>query len=132
MTTDTISDILTRIRNANERKHRFVIIPINRMSYAIIRILKNKGYIKKFKIKKIKNRKYYLVYLLYLGIERKRALSKLKRISTPGVRIYKNSKTLPTILNNLGIAIVSTSKGIMTNLMAKKLGIGGEILCYIW
>jgi len=132
MVNDTISDILTRIRNASIIKHKIVQIPMTKMSLAIISILKEEGFIENFEIYQENNRKYLLVLLKYYGKDRKPVLSHLERISKPGLRIYTNKKKLPIILNNLGIAIISTSKGVMTNLNAKKLGIGGEILCYIW
>lgn len=132
MVIDNISDLLTRIRNANMVKHRIVYIPSTKMSLAILKILKNEGYIEKFENFEENNKKYLIVFLKYIGKKREPVISKLKRISKPGLRIYSNSKKLPIVLNNLGIAIVSTSKGVITNSRAKELGIGGEILCYIW
>ena len=132
MVTDTVSDILTRIRNANMVKHQIVQIPATKMSLSIIKILKEEGFIKNFENFNDNNKQYLLISLKYIGKKRQPVISKLKRISKPGLRVYSNSKTLPIILDNLGIAIISTSKGVMTNLKAKKLGIGGEILCYIW
>ena len=102
------------------------------MSLAITEILKSEGYIENFENFKENNRKYLLISLRYIGKNRQPVISKLKRISKPGLRIYTNSKQLPTVLDNLGIAIISTSKGVITNLKAKELGVGGEILCYIW
>jgi len=132
MVIDNISDLLTRIRNANMVKHRIVYIPFTKMSLAILKILKNEGYIEKFEEFEENNKKYLIVFLKYIGKKREPVISKLKRISKPGLRIYSNSKKLPIVLNSLGIAIVSTSKGVITNSRAKELGIGGEILCYIW
>ena len=132
MVTDHISDMLTRIRNANMVKHQIVQIPFTKMSLAIAEILKNEGYIENFENFRENNRKYLLISLKYIGKNRQPVISKLKRISKPGLRIYTNSKQLPTVLDNLGIAIISTSKGVITNLKAKELGVGGEILCYIW
>ena len=132
MVTDNISDMLTRIRNANMVKHQIVQIPFTKMSLAIAEILKNEGYIENFENFRENNRKYLLISLKYIGKNRQPVISKLKRISKPGLRIYTNSKQLPTVLDNLGIAIISTSKGVLTNLKAKELGVGGEILCYIW
>jgi len=132
MVTDNISDMLTRIRNANMVKHQIVQIPFTKMSLAIAEILKNEGYIENFENFRENNRKYLLISLKYIGKNRQPVISKLKRISKPGLRIYTNSKQLPTVLDNLGIAIISTSKGVITNLKAKELGVGGEILCYIW
>ena len=132
MVTDTISDMLTRIRNATMVKHQIVQIPATRMSLAISKILKEEGFIQEFESYSEDNKNYLLVSLKYIGKSRQSVISKIKRISKPGLRIYSNSKELPRILDNLGIAIISTSQGVMTNIKAKKLGIGGEVLCYIW
>jgi len=130
--TDTISDMLTRIRNANMVKHQIVQIPSTKMSVAIAEILKEEGFIEDFENYVEDKKKYLLISLKYLGKSRKSVISKIERISKPGLRVYANSKQLPKVLDNLGIAIISTSKGVMTNLKAKELGIGGEVLCYIW
>ena len=132
MIADNISDMLTRIRNANMVKHEIVQILDTKMSLAIVTILKEEGFIKNYENYDENNKKYLLLSLKYIGKERQPVISKLERISKPGLRVYANSKKLPTVLDNLGIAIISTSQGVMTNLKAKKLGIGGEILCYIW
>lgn len=132
MVTDTISDILTRIRNANMVKHQIVQIPATKMSLAILTILKEEGFIKDFENYNENDKKYFLISLKYIGKKRQPVISKLERVSKPGLRVYTNSKTLPIVLDNLGIAIISTSKGVMTNLKAKELGVGGEVLCYIW
>jgi len=132
MVTDTISDMLTRIRNANMVKHQIVQIPSTKMSLAITEILKEEGFIEGFENYNENERKYLLILLKYIGKSRKPVICKIERVSKPGLRVYTNSKELPRILDNLGIAIISTSKGVMTNLKAKELGIGGEVLCYIW
>lgn len=132
MVNDTISDLLTRIRNANMVKHQIVQIPETKMSLAITEILKEEGFIEDFENYLEGNKKYLLVSLKYTGNSRKPVISKIERVSKPGLRVYSNSKELPKILDNLGIAIISTSKGVMTNFKAKELGIGGEVLCYIW
>lgn len=132
MVTDTISDMLTRIRNANMVKHQIVQIPSTRMSLAIAEILKQEGFIEDFESYEENKKKFLLISLKYIGKTRQPVICKIERISKPGLRVYSNSKKLPKVLDNLGIAIVSTSKGVMTNLKAKELGIGGEILCYIW
>lgn len=132
MVTDNISDLLTRIRNANMMKHHFVQVPNTKMSSAIITILKNEGYIESYENYEENNKNYLLISLKYFGKNRQPVIGKLQRVSKPGLRVYTNKKTLPNILDNLGIAIISTSKGVMTNLKAKELGIGGEVLCYIW
>jgi len=130
--TDTISDMLTRIRNATMVKHQIVQVPVTKMSLAIATILKDEGYIQDFENYQEDNRKYLLLSLKYTGKARNSVINKIQRISKPGLRVYTNSKELPRVLDNLGIAIMSTSKGVMTNLKAKELGIGGEVLCYIW
>ena len=132
MVTDTISDMLTRIRNANMVKHQIVQIPATKMATAITKILKEEGYIENFEIYKEKSFSYLLISLKYKGKLREPIISKIQRISRPGARVYSNSQNLPSVLEDLGIAIISTSNGVMTNLKAKELGIGGEILCYIW
>ena len=132
MVTDTISDMLTRIRNANLVKHQIVQIPSTKMSLAIAQILKEEGFIEDFENYAENNKKYLLVSLKYIGKSRQSVISKIKRVSKPGLRVYTGAKQLPRILDDLGIAIISTSKGVMTNLKAKELGIGGEVLCYIW
>lgn len=138
MVTDSISDMLTRIRNANMIKHQIVQIPVTKMSLAICSILKEEGYIENFEIyfeqseEDSMQKKYILLSLKYKGKDRQPVITKLQRVSKPGLRVYCNSKNLPKVLGNLGIAVLSTSQGVMTNLKAKKLGIGGEILCYIW
>lgn len=132
MVTDTISDMLTRIRNAHMVKHQIVQIPATKMSTAIAEILKEEGFIEDFENYIEDQRKYLLISLKYIGKSRNPVISKIERISKPGLRVYANAKKLPRVLDNLGIAIMSTSKGVMTNLKAKELGIGGEVLCYIW
>ena len=132
MVNDTISDMLTRIRNANMVKHQIVQIPSTKISLAITNILKEEGYIDDFESYSENNRKYLLLTLKYIGKSRNPVICKIQRISKPGLRVYSNAQELPKVLDNLGIAIISTSKGVMTNLKAKELGIGGEVLCYIW
>ncbi len=132
MVTDTISDMLTRIRNAHMVKHQVVQISATKMSIAITKILKEEGFIEDFDNYTEDNKKYLIISLKYIGKTRTPVISKIERVSKPGLRIYSNSKKLPKVLDNLGIAIISTSKGVMTNLKAKELGIGGEVLCYIW
>lgn len=132
MVTDTISDMLTRIRNATMVKHQIVQIPATKMSLAIASILKEEGFIEDFECYTENKFQYLLISLKYIGKSRQPVICKIKRVSKPGLRVYSNSKELPKVLDNLGIAIISTSKGVMTNLKAKDLGIGGEVLCYIW
>jgi small subunit ribosomal protein S8 len=130
--TDNIADMLTRIRNANMVKHQIVEIPATKMSKAIAIILKEEGFIENFEVYNENLYQYLLLSLKYKGQSRERVISKIKRVSKPGLRVYSNSKTLPNVLDGLGIAIVSTPKGVMTNVKARELGVGGEILCYIW
>lgn len=130
--TDTISDMLTRIRNANMVKHQIVQIPATKMSLAIAEILKTEGFIEDFESYNENEKKYLLISLKYVGKSRKPVICKIERVSKPGLRVYSKANQLPRILDNLGIAIISTSKGVMTNLKAKELGVGGEVLCYIW
>lgn len=132
MVTDTISDMLTRIRNANMVRHQIVQIPATKMSKAIALILKDEGFIEDFEIYTENSYEYLLISLKYKGKSREPVICKIERVSKPGLRVYANAKKLPKVLDNLGIAIISTSKGVMTNLKAKELGIGGEVLCYIW
>ena len=132
MVNDTISDMLTRIRNATMVKHQIVQVPATRMSLAIAKILKEEGFIQEFENYREENKNYLLISLKYTGKSRQSVICQMKRVSKPGLRIYSNSKKLPRVLDNLGIAIISTSQGVMTNIKAKELGIGGEVLCYIW
>jgi len=130
--TDTISDMLTRIRNANMVKHQIVQIPATKMSKAIALILKEEGFIEDFEVYTEDSFDFLLISLKYQGQSREPVICKIERASKPGLRVYANAKNLPKVLDNLGIAIMSTSRGVMTNLKAKELGIGGEVLCYIW
>lgn len=132
MVTDTISDMLTRIRNATMVKHQIVQVPVTKMSVAITTILKEEGFIEDFERYQEDKWEYLLLSLKYTGKSRNSVISELKRISKPGLRVYKGSQELPKVLDDLGIAIMSTPKGVMTNIKAKELGIGGEVLCYIW
>ena len=132
MVTDTISDMLTRIRNANMVKHQIVQIPTTKMSKAIASIMKEEGFIENFEVYDGNPHSYLLLSLKYKGQSREPVICHIERISKPGLRVYAKSKKLPRVLDNLGIAIMSTSKGVMTNFKAKELGVGGEVLCYIW
>jgi len=132
MVNDTISDMLTRIRNAHMVKHQIVQVPLTKMSLSILEILKEEGFIETFELYVETKKKYLLVSLKYIGKSRTPVISNIERVSKPGLRIYLGAKKLPKVLDNLGVAIISTSKGVMTNFKAKELGIGGEILCYIW
>ena len=128
---DPIADMLTRIRNANSNKHETVVIPQSKTKLAIAEILKEEGYIVDFKIVDSEQGKMIEVTLKY-GPNGEKVIQGLKRISKPGLRIYSNAEQLPQVLNGLGIAIVSTSKGIITDKNARKLNVGGEVLAYVW
>mgnify|MGYP003443593880 CR=1 FL=1 len=130
-TTDPIADMLTRIRNANTSKHTEVDIPASNMKKAIAQILVDEGYIKSFEEVDDGKQGILKVTLKY-DENGKRVISGLKRISKPGLRIYVNKEDVPQVINGLGIALISTSKGIMTDKEARKQGVGGEVLAYIW
>ena len=132
MVNDTISDMLTRIRNANNAKHYLVQIPLTKMTKNIAGILKEEGLVEDFEIIDEGLNSTILISLKYAGKKRQPVITTLKRVSKPGIRIYTGAKNIPTVLGNLGIAIISTSQGLMTDTKARQLKIGGEILCYIW
>ena len=129
-TTDPIADMLTRIRNANAAKHICVDVPASNVKKAIAEILLEEGYIKNYQIIEDGKQNIIRIPLKYNGKER--AISGIKRVSTPGLRIYKNKEELPKVLKGLGIAIVSTSKGIMTDKKARKENVGGEVMAFVW
>ena len=130
-TTDPIADMLTRIRNANSARHTTVEIPASKLKLAIAQILLDEGYIKSFE--KIEDGKQGMIQVTLKQDEKgKRVISGLKRISKPGLRIYVSCEELPQVLNGLGIALVSTSKGIKTDRDARREGLGGEVLAYVW
>ena len=128
---DVIADMLTRIRNANNAKHDTVDIPASNMKKAIADILVEEGYIKNVQIIEDNKQGVIRVTLKY-GPNKTKILQGLRRVSKPGLRIYANSKDMPRVMNGLGVAIVSTSKGIMTDKQARALNIGGEVLCFVW
>ena len=129
--TDPIADMLTRIRNANSSKHKSVDIPSSKMKLAIAEILYKEGYIKAFEEIKNENQGIIRVTLKY-DEKGTRVIDGLKRISKPGLRVYASKDELPKVLNGLGIAIISTSKGLKTDKEARALGVGGEVLAYVW
>ncbi len=131
MMTDPIADMLTRVRNANLAGHQKVEVPSSRMKDAIAEILKAEGYIKNFE--RISNNEQGMLklYLKY-GRDSQRAITGIKRISKPGLRVYAKKDELPRVLGGLGIAIISTSQGLMTDKEAGKAGLGGEVICYVW
>ena len=128
---DPIADMLTRIRNANTNKHETVVIPQSKTKLAIAEILKVEGFIVDYKTVDSEQGKMIEVTLKF-GPNGEKVIQGLKRISKPGLRIYSNAEQLPQVLNGLGIAIVSTSKGIMTDKNARKNNVGGEVLAYVW
>lgn len=129
--TDPVADLLTRIRNANRAKHDFVEVPASKLNMEIVRILQGEGFIKGFE--NLKDRKFPTVKLeLKYGPKQEMVISNLKRVSKPGLRVYAKRDRVPRVLRGLGIAIMSTSRGVMTDREARKLGIGGEVLCYVW
>ena len=132
MTTDTIADMLTRIRNANLAKHQIVQIPSTKITRNIAQVLLAEGLIESFEELKNGFTSSLLVALKYVGTERKPVIEKIQRISTPGLRVYSGAKKMPRILGGFGTAIISTSSGLMTDRQARQQGIGGELLCYIW
>lgn len=130
-TTDPIADMLTRIRNANSSKHKTVDIPASKMKVSIADILFKEGYIKSFE--EISNDVQGTIRVTLKYDEKgNRVIAGIKRISKPGLRVYASKENLPQVLNGLGIAIVSTSKGVMTDKEARKIGLGGEVLAYVW
>jgi small subunit ribosomal protein S8 len=129
--TDPIADMLTRIRNANQMRYKEVTMPNSKLKLGIAKILKNEGFIGSYKIEKGDVQDNLILTLKY-GQKKERVITGLKRISKPGLRVYAKVDEIPTVLNGLGIAIVSTSKGLMTNKQAHKERLGGEVLAYIW
>jgi small subunit ribosomal protein S8 len=129
--TDPIADMLTRIRNANSSKHESVIIPKSNVKKAIAQILLDEGYIKSYEVEEDGKQGNIKIALKY-GEGKSRIISGLRRVSKPGLRIYASSTDLPKVMNGLGIAIISTSKGVMTDKAARKAGIGGEVLAFVW
>lgn len=129
--TDPIADLLTRIRNANSSKHETVDVPASNMKKAIVDILDKEGYIKSYKV--IEDGKQGVIRInLKYGPNHEKVISGLKRVSKPGLRFYAGADELPRVLKGMGIAIVSTSKGIMTDKQARKANVGGEVLAFIW
>ncbi len=132
ITTDPIADMLTRIRNANSSKHKTVDIPSSNMKLAIANILLNEGYIKSLEEIKSENNQGIIRVTLKYDEKGSRVIDGLKRISKPGLRVYASKDQLPKVLNGLGIALISTSKGIKTDKEARQEGLGGEVLAYVW
>ncbi|MFN9174501.1 MAG: 30S ribosomal protein S8 [Synechocystis sp.] len=130
--TDTISDMLTRIRNACAVRHSTTEVPTTKMTLSIAKVLKSEGFIEDYAETGEGIKRMLVLTLKYKGKTRQPLINTLKRVSKPGLRVYAPSKQIPKVLGGIGIAIVSTSHGIMTDRDARRQGIGGEILCYIW
>lgn len=128
---DPIADFLTRIRNANAQNIATVTAPSSKMKVAIAEILKDEGFIKNFEVKEDNKQNELTVFLKY-GHNNEKVITGLKRISKPGLRVYAKSEDIPKVLNGLGIAIISTSEGVVTDKVARNQGIGGEVLAYVW
>ena len=132
MVNDTISDMLTRLRNANLAKHQIVEVPSTKMTRNIAGILLEEGFIQSFEEIGENFNTQLLLSLKYKGKNRQPVITALRRVSKPGLRVYANRKELPRVLGGLGIAVMSTSQGVMTDSKARHQGLGGEVLCYIW
>ena len=129
---DPIADMLTRIRNANTAKHDTVDVPASKMKLAIANILVDEGYIAKYDLVEDGAFKTIHIILKYGADKNEKVISGLKRISKPGLRVYANTEDIPKVLGGLGTAIISTNKGVVTDKEARKLGVGGEVLCFVW
>ena len=129
---DTIADMLTRIRNANSAKHETVDIPASNMKKAIAQILVDEGYVKEFKVIEDGKQGILRITLKYQGASRTPVLMGLRRVSKPGLRIYSSSEDMPRVMKGIGTAIVSTSKGVMTDKAARAANVGGEVLAFVW
>ena len=129
--TDPIADMLTRIRNANTVGHETVEVPASKMKISIAQILKDEGYIKNFEV--IEDNKQGMINIaLKYGANKERVISGLKKISKPGLKVYAKKDEVPKVLGGLGIAIISTSKGVISDKAAREQGVGGEVICYVW
>ena len=129
---DPIADMLTRIRNANTAKHDTVDVPSSKMKLAIADILVKEGFIKKYDVVEDGNFKTIRITLKYGKDKNEKIISGIKRISKPGVRIYANKEDMPKVLGGLGVAIISTNQGVITDKQARELGVGGEVLAFVW
>jgi small subunit ribosomal protein S8 len=129
--TDTIADMLTRIRNANQMRYQEVSVPASNLKISLAKILKDEGFIEDYKVVK-DNVQGTIELTLKYGQNKERVITGLKRISKPGLRVYAKAGEVPKVLNGLGIAVISTSHGVMTDKEARKENLGGEVLCYIW
>lgn len=131
MVNDPISDVLIRIKNASNAKHKTLIVYYSRVIESILQVMKEEGYIKDYEELEIEGKKYLRIQLKYSNSKESYILG-VKRISKPGRRIYANKDSLPKVLDGFGTAIISTSQGIISDKKARKLGVGGEVLCFIW
>jgi len=128
---DPIADMLTRIRNAQAVRHRYVLIPSSRVKLELARILAEEGFIESFDVTKDRPQATIRVWLKYTE-GKEPVLAGLRRVSKPGCRVYSSKKDIPWVLSGMGVAVLSTSKGVMTGRQARRLGVGGEVLCHIW
>ncbi|MBD2091158.1 30S ribosomal protein S8 [Microcoleus sp. FACHB-1515] len=129
---DTIADMLTRLRNANMARHQTTQVPATNMTRSIARVLQEEGFIGEFTEEGEGVKRNLVIALKYKGKNRQPIINALKRISKPGLRVYSNRRDLPRVLGGIGVAIISTSSGIMTDRDARRQGLGGEVLCYVW
>jgi len=129
--TDPVADLLTRVRNAMKAGHRKVSIPASIFKTDVLKVLKVEGFISDFEVKKDKKQGMIIVRLKYTS-DKRGVISKIKRISKPGLRVYVNKNKIPKVLNGLGIAVLSTSKGVVTGDKAEELGVGGEVICTVY
>jgi small subunit ribosomal protein S8 len=129
---DTIGDMLTRIRNANLARHQTTEVPLTKVTRNVATVLKSEGYITDFEEDGEGVKRRLVITLKYRGRNRQPIINTLKRVSKPGLRVYSNRQDLPRVLGGIGVAIISTSSGIMTDREARRTGVGGEVLCYIW
>jgi len=131
MLTDPIADMLTRIKNANKARHQYVEMPASKLKIEIAKILKREGYIEDYEVIASQPFNILRIKLKYLP-DKRQVIHGLRRISKPGLRVYVKKDEIPRVLGGLGIAIISTSKGLMTDKEARKQGLGGEVICYVW
>lgn len=129
--TDPIADMLTRIRNAKQRKHETVNMPLSKLKLEIARILKDEGFIRNYKVGGEAGKEELRIFLKYIN-EEEPVITDLRRISSPGRRVYVGKDAIPSVKGGLGIAILSTSKGLMTDQKSREIKVGGEVLCYVW
>lgn len=129
--TDPIADMLTRVRNAVQARHRYVLVPASGIKTSIARIMREEGYVRGFEVSSDRPQPVIRIWLKYTE-DRQPVLSGLKRVSKPGRRVYSGKRDIPWVLSGMGIAVLSTPLGVMTDRKARKLRVGGEVLCYIW